>query len=220
MSIIHGAISFHTTRVICITTQKYKVEQLQILWSKEINKSRQKVCLSLYIISVHVHQWPQVYSHSFRVSHVHDHDWKSVAFSRVSRWQNNLHGEFSFRLWKSSIYSFILWLLCTNVEIFGRGKIVKYSPPSWILSRGQQVSISFQASSFKKCYRRCTDGRVWFDICSSIKAVKQQKKTKKILTIKRNLLSNLVIEFHAGGATCRFEITTAVLLFLVKNDII
>ena len=48
-------------------------------------------------------------------------------------------------------------------------------------------------------------------------AVKQQKKTKKILTIKLNLSSNLVIEFHAGGA--RFEITTAVLLFVVKNDI-
>ena len=40
---------------------------------------------------------------------------------------------------------------------------------------------------------------------------------KKILTIKLNLSSNLVIEFHAGGA--RFEITTAVLLFVVKNDI-
>ena len=48
-------------------------------------------------------------------------------------------------------------------------------------------------------------------------AVKQQKKTKKILTIKLNLSSNLVIEFHVGGA--RFEITTAVLLFVVKNDI-
>ena len=65
------------------------------------------------------------------------------------------------------------------------------------------MSISFQISSFKKCYRRCT--------------VKQQKKTKKILTIKLNLSSNLVTEFHAGGA--RFEITTAVLLFVVKNDI-
>ena len=53
-------------------------------------------------------------------------------------------------------------------------------------------------------------------MCSS-KAVKQQKKTKKILTIKLNLSLNLVIEFHAGGA--RFEITTAVLLFVVKNDI-
>ena len=48
-------------------------------------------------------------------------------------------------------------------------------------------------------------------------AVKQQKKTKKILTIKLNLSSNLVIEFHVGGA--RFEITTAVLLFVVKDDI-
>ena len=65
------------------------------------------------------------------------------------------------------------------------------------------MSISFQISSFKKCYRRCT--------------VKQQKKTKKILTIKLNLSSNLVTEFHAGGA--RFEITTAALLFVVKNDI-
>ena len=53
-------------------------------------------------------------------------------------------------------------------------------------------------------------------MCSS-KAVKQQKKTKKILTIKLSLSLNLVIEFHAGGA--RFEITTAVLLFVVKNDI-
>ena len=41
---------------------------------------------------------------------------------------------------------------------------------------------------------------------------------KKILTIKLNLSSNLVIGFHAGGA--RFEITTAVLLFVVKNDIL
>ena len=65
------------------------------------------------------------------------------------------------------------------------------------------MSILFQISSFKKCYRRCT--------------VKQQKKTKKILTIKLNLSSNLVTEFHAGGA--RFEITTAVLLFVVKNNI-
>ena len=43
------------------------------------------------------------------------------------------------------------------------------------------------------------------------------KKMKKILTIKLNLSSNLEIEFHAGGA--RFEITAAVLLFVVKNDI-
>ena len=56
---------------------------------------------------------------------------------------------------------------------------------------------------------------VAFDIIYA--AVKQQKKTKKIFTIKFNLSSNLVIEFHAGGA--RFEITTAVLLFVVKNDI-
>ena len=62
---------------------------------------------------------------------------------------------------------------------------------------------------FKKCYR------VAFDLIYA--AVKQQKKTKKILTIKLNLSSNLVIEFHAGGA--RFEITTAALLFVVKNDI-
>ena len=34
----------------------------------------------------------------------------------------------------------------------------KYPPPSWILSRGQQVSSSFQVSSFKKYYRRCTNG--------------------------------------------------------------
>ena len=47
--------------------------------------------------------------------------------------------------------------------------------------------------------------------------VKQQTKTKKILAIKLNLSSNFVIEFHVGGA--RFEITTAVLLFVVKNDI-
>ena len=42
---------------------------------------------------------------------------------------------------------------------------------------------------------------VTFDLIYA--AVKQQKKTKKILTIKLNLSSNLVTEFHAGGARLR-----------------
>ena len=39
--------------VICITRQKYKVEQLPILWNWE-NESKQDVCLASCIISVDV----------------------------------------------------------------------------------------------------------------------------------------------------------------------
>ena len=57
--------------------------------------------------------------------------------------------------------------------------------------------------------------------CTTEKQQKKAKKTSK-LNVSPNrqnikyFASNLVIEFHAGGA--RFEITT-VLLFVVKNDI-
>ena len=114
----------------CKTTQKYKAE-LPVLWSKEINNPRPKVCPSLYITSVHAHHWHQTITPDksfissivmFLVSHVHDHVWKSVVFSWVFRWQNDFHEGFSFRLWKSSIYSFTLWLIYTNVERLGREK--------------------------------------------------------------------------------------------------
>ena len=64
-------------------------------------------------------------SHISHQRHVHHHDWQAVVFSRIFWWQNDFHEEFSFRLWKSLIYSFILWFLCTNVERFGREKIVQ-----------------------------------------------------------------------------------------------
>ena len=40
---------------------------------------------------------------------VYDHDWKSVAFSWVFRWQSNFHEEFSIRLCRSTIHSLIFW---------------------------------------------------------------------------------------------------------------
>ena len=132
MRIIHGTDCFHTTRVICISTQKiqsWTTPNFMKQGDKEIKTK------SLSIFTHHFSPCPSVtsndnsgvrISHSFRVSHIHDHNWKSAAFSRVFQWQTDFHEEFSFKLWKSSIYStFILWLLCTNVERFGREKIVQ-----------------------------------------------------------------------------------------------
>ena len=52
---------------------------------------------------------------------VYDPDWKSVAFSRVFRWQSKFHEEFSFRLCSSKynplIYFLVFW---TNAERFER----------------------------------------------------------------------------------------------------
>ena len=97
------------------------------------------------------------------------------------------------------------------------GKIWKRKDRANILRHLESCHVSSKClfHSRSPCSKNVIGG-IRFHICSS-EAIKQQKKTKKILTIKLNLSSNLVIEFHAGGA--RFEITTAVLLFVVKNDI-
>ena len=52
------------------------------------NKSRQKVCLALYITSVHIRQcqWHQ----SSVMQLVYDHDWKSVALSLVFPWHSKI----------------------------------------------------------------------------------------------------------------------------------
>ena len=85
---IHGTLCFHMKCKICITSQKYKVEQLPVLWNTE-NKPRQNVCLASCITSVDVH----LISHSTGsgISQVYDHDRKSFAFFWVFRWKNNLH---------------------------------------------------------------------------------------------------------------------------------
>ena len=85
------------------------------------NKSRQKVFQALYITSL----FSPHPSLSIRVSHVYDHDWKSFVFSRVFRWQNNFHEEFSFRLCKSLFHPFLFWFFAQNAKRFEREKIVE-----------------------------------------------------------------------------------------------
>ena len=124
MRIRHGTFHMKYCTVICITRQKYKVEQLPVLWNME-NKSRQNFCLASCITLVDVHQ-------STRVLQVYDHNRKSVAFSQVFRWKQNLHEKFSFRFSKVSIHSFIFWFFCTNAERFEWEKIMlmcKYCQP-------------------------------------------------------------------------------------------
>ena len=149
-------------KLICITTQKIQSQTTPKLFYKaRRNKSRQKVCPSLYITSVHVHQWHQTTSHSFAVLHVHDHNWKSAGFSWVFRCQNDFHEEFLFIL---------CFFALVNKERFRRKRSCKFSPPSWILSHGQQVSSLFPGGHLVKKMLQVLHIWIIFDRA----AVKQQ----------------------------------------------
>ena len=127
--------------VICITRQKCKVEELPILWNME-NKSRKKFCLASWITSVNVHL-----SHSTRVLQVYI--WsqsKSVAFSQVFRWKQNLQKNFllGFVKFPSTHLSSGFFLhKCRKIWMILK-RSCKYCQPSWILSGGQ---VCFQVSS-------------------------------------------------------------------------
>ena len=123
--------------------------------------------------------------------------------------KNDFHEEFSLRLWKSSIYSYILWFLCINVERLHleEKRSCKFPLPSWILSCGQRVSSSFQVSSFKKCYRRCTNGsrvrpgpqKPWKSLNFSFQNLRPQKSlnfTKNRQGPWKVLKFSLLYRFH------------------------
>ena len=118
MRIIHITFCFH--ELICIT-KNTKLNNSQFYETRR-NKSRQKVCLALYITSVHVRQSCNS-SLTF-----YDHDWKSVAFSLVFRWQSKFHEEFAFGLCKNSVNSLIFWFFEQMWKDLKEKRLCKYSP--------------------------------------------------------------------------------------------
>ena len=58
---------------------------------------------------------------------VYDHDWKSVAFFRVFRWQSKFLEEFSFRLCRSTIHSLIFWFFQQMQKDLKEKRSCKYS---------------------------------------------------------------------------------------------
>ena len=146
--------------------QKYKVEQLPVLWNIE-NKSRQNVCLPceqrspIWEISAHRVMFAWLHASLQSMS-----TWSVTQLEVESRRstitiENHLHFfeyfddkiiymKFSFRFWKGSIYSLIFWVFLHKYrKIWVRkDSACKYSPPFWVLSQ-----VRFQVSSVIKCYR-------------------------------------------------------------------
>ena len=110
---------FVSYEVIFITRQKYKVEQLPVLWNTE-NKSRQNVCLASSMSIWSVTQL-EVESHRSTITienHLHFFEYFDDKI---------IYMKFSFRFWKGSIYPLIFWVFCTNAERFQWEKIMHAS---------------------------------------------------------------------------------------------
>ena len=151
--------------VICIMRQKYKAEQLPVLWNIE-NKSRQNVCLASCITSVDVH----LISHSTGsgISQVYDHNRKSFAIFWIFRWQNNLHEIFFLVLKRFYLLINLLGFLHKYRKIWVRkDHACKYSPPF----------LSLESSPFPCLLSHKMLQESWKPIAFDCAVAKQQKKT-------------------------------------------
>ena len=135
-------------------TKSAKLNSFQF-YATSRNRSRQKVCLALYITSL-----------------VYDHDWKSVAFSPVFRWQSKFNEEFSFRLCRSTIHSLIFGFF-EQMRKYLKEKRSSNLLHSAVLNliMWQQV---YKVVPGLKMFRRCANGS-----CSIVQQQNSRRKQRK-----------------------------------------
>ena len=169
---IHITFCFH--EVICITSQKVQSRSTpNFMQPAEINQDKKFVYMQLCTSLQWISPRPSV-AYPSVMQLVYNYDWKSVAFSRIFRWQSKFHEGFSFRLCKSTIHSLIFWFFWTNAEIFEREKIVQIfvAAPSWVL-------FTWPASLVPGLLVHKNVTGVVQMVAFDRAAAKQQKKTKK-----------------------------------------
>ena len=100
----------------------------------------------------------------------------SYIFSSILTTLTNLHEIFSFRFFKSSIYSLIFWFFAQMQKDLNEKRSCKYSWPFWILSWTSKSSLFPGLLDHKMLWA------LWKSIAFDHAVVKQEKKTQhKIL---------------------------------------